>query len=182
LRSQAEALELGAKAARAAGRPALSLRASVLQQDDRAAHLFGAASQAGATDIVRNHQTYQLGLVLSWDATGPVRAGAKAAELGANGRSVRQAALATEERVGLEVRSALLQAGEARQRARVQEHAVAVAEEQARVARLAYREGMITGVELQGAELGLTAARFNRLRARLDAALALASLDFTLGE
>lgn len=82
----------------------------------------------------------------------------------------------------MEVRSALFNAKEARERAKVQTSAVAVAEEQARVARLAYREGLITSVELQGAELALTAARFNRLRAHLDAALAQANLKFTLGE
>jgi outer membrane protein TolC len=180
LRSQADALNLGAKAARASGRPFLSFRASITQQDDRAADVFNPDSQP--TDFLRNHQTYQAGLVLSWEATGPFRARAKAAEISANERSVRDAAKATEEQVALEVRSALFNAQEARERARVQTQGVAVAEEQARVARLAYREGLITSVELQEAELGLTAARFNRLRAHLDAALAQANLKFTLGE
>ena len=61
-------------------------------------------------------------------------------------------------------------------------HAVQVAEEQARVARLAYAEGVITSVEAQDAELGLTAARFALLRARLDAATARAELKFAVGE
>jgi outer membrane protein TolC len=182
LRSQAEALKLGAKAARASGFPVISFRASILQQDDLASNVFKSDSQVTPTDFLRNHQTYQVGLVLSWDVTGPLRARAKTAEISANERSVRYAEKATEEQAALQVRSALFNAKEARERAKVQTSAVAVAEEQARVARLAYREGLITSVELQGAELALTAARFNRLRAHLDAALARASLKFTLGE
>jgi outer membrane protein TolC len=182
LHSQAEALNLGAKAARAAGLPVLSFRSSILQQDDRAANLFNTGSQPTPTDIIKDHQTYQVGLVLSWDGTGPFRARAKAAEINANERSVRHSISATEEQVALEVRSVLFKAKEAQERAKVQISAVTVAEEQARVARLAYSEGLITSVELQGAELALTAARFNRLRAYLDVSLAQASLKFTLGE
>lgn len=182
LRSQADALKLGAKAARGSGLPVLSFRASILQQDDRASNVFKSDSQVPSTDFLRNHQTYQVGFVLSWDPTGPFRARAKAAEISANERSVRHAEKASEEQVSLEVRSALFNVREARERANVQTGAVAVAEEQARVARLAYREGLITSVELQGAELALTAARFNLLRARLDAALAQANLAFSIGE
>ena len=182
LHSQVDALTYGAKAARASGLPALSFRASILQQDDQASNVFRSDNRVVPTDFLRNHQTYQVGLVLSWDVTSPMRARAKAAEASANERAVRQMARATEEQVTLEVRSALFNIQEARERARVQTNAVVVAEEQARVARLAYREGMITSVELQGAELALTAARFNRIRANQDAASALANLKLTLGE
>jgi outer membrane protein TolC len=182
LHSQAEALNLGAKAARASGLPVLSFRSSILQQDDRAANLFNTGSQPTSSDIIKDHQTYQVGLVLSWDGTGPFRARAKAAEIDASERSVRHSISATEDQVALEVRSVLSKAKEAMERYKVQNSAVAVADEQAKVARLAYRESMITSVELQGAELALTAARFNQLRARLDIALAQANLKFTLGE
>jgi outer membrane protein TolC len=57
-----------------------------------------------------------------------------------------------------------------------------VAEEQARIARLAYREGVITSVEAEDAELALTAARFGVTRAAMDAALARAQLTFALGD
>ena len=180
LRSQADALNLGDKAARASGLPVLSFRANVSQQDDRALDVFKPGSQP--TDFLRNHQTYQAGMVLSWEPTGPFRARAKAAEISAHERSVRNVVRATEQQVALEVRSALFNTQEARDRIRVQTKAVGVAEEQARVARLAYQEGLITSVELQEAELALTAARFNRLRAQLDAALARANLRFTVGE
>ena len=182
LRSQSEALNFGVKAARASGLPVVSFRASILQQDDKGSNLFGSESPATPRDIVKDHRTYQVGLVLSWDTTGPFRVRAKAAELSATGRSVRQLTRAYEEQIALEVRSALLNTKEARDRAGVQDNAVVVAEEQARVARLAYKEGLITSVELQGAELALTAARFNRLRAHLDAAIARANMSLTLGE
>jgi outer membrane protein TolC len=79
------------------------------------------------------------------------------------------------------VRSALLSVREARERIDVEQRALTVAEEQARVARLAYREGLITSVEGQDAELALTAARFALLRARHDGALAEARLTLAMG-
>lgn len=182
LHGQAEALALGAKAVKAAALPALSFRATILQQDDQAANVFKRDSQVTPHDALRNHQTYQVGLALSWELAGPGRARAKASEIRANERSARDMTRATEEQVALEVRSALFNVQEARERAGVQINAVGVAEEQARVALLAYREGLITSVELQSAELALTAARFNRIRANLDATLALASLRLTLGD
>ena len=168
---QASALGLGARAMAAAARPALALRASITQQNDVAG------------DILRkNSQLYQAGLVVSWDAFEPLRARSKAAELRANERSARESQRAASEAVALEVRSALLSAREARERVDVEAHAVTVAEEQARVARLAYREGLITAVEAQDAELALTAARFALLSARHDGALAEARLTLAMGE
>jgi outer membrane protein TolC len=80
------------------------------------------------------------------------------------------------------VRAALGSAQEARERVAVQRRALAVAEEQVRIARLAYREGVITSVEAEDAELALTAARFQSTRAAADAALARAQLACALGE
>jgi outer membrane protein TolC len=64
----------------------------------------------------------------------------------------------------------------------VEARALAVAEEQARVSRLAYREGLATASEAQESELALTAARFSLLRARLDLAMARAQLMLAMGE
>ena len=60
--------------------------------------------------------------------------------------------------------------------------ALVTAEEQARVARLAYGEGAISALEARDADLGLTGARFALLRARLDLALAQARLRYAMGE
>ena len=171
LERQAEALDLAARAASAAARPALVLQASITQQNDIAAEVFG-----------KDSQLYNLGLAVTWDGFEPLRSREKVAELRATERSLRQSHRGRGEAVALEVRSALSSAREAQDRMRVQERAVQVAEEQARVARLAYGEGLITATEAQDAELALTAARFNVIRARHDAALALAQLRLSLGE
>ncbi len=169
-RRQLQALDLGSSAARAAGLPAVAFRASLTQQHDQAGQVFKGASQL-----------YTVGLAMSWDALEPSRARARAAELDAQGRALKHALRGQEEGVALEVRSALHRLKEARARLEVQQRAVAVATEQARIARLAYQEGVATSLEAQEAELALTAARFDQLRARTDGALAKAALELAVG-
>lgn len=167
----AGAAERRSAAAKASGLPALAFRAALTQQNDALSKAFQSDSQ-----------TYQVGLALTWDGTGPLRARARAAEQAAQARALRQDLRQAEQTLVLEVRTAWLKVREARERAAVEARAVAVAEEQARVARLGYREGVLTSVEAQEAELALTSARFNTLRAGLDAALAYESFRFALGE
>lgn len=171
LERQAEALALGAAATRAAARPSLALRASLTQQSDALGDVLGGDSRI-----------YQASLVVGWDALQPLRSRPRVEELRAQERAVREAHRGRAEAVALEVRSSLLAAREARGRVAVEARAVLVAEEQARVARLAYREGLVTASDAQEAELALTAARFDELRALLDAALADAQLQLALGE
>lgn len=171
LRLQSRAMGLGADAAKAAGLPAISLRASITQQHEDRSLVFR-----------RESQLYQVGLAITWDATGMARSRARAAELKAQQRSLQENLRWTESTVALEVRQARSSLKEARERVRVQGHAKAVAEEQARIARLAYREGTITAVEAQDAERALTQARLGALRAAADASLAKASLTLALGE
>jgi outer membrane protein len=168
---QADALALGAKATVASARPSLSFRATITQQNDAAGELFK-----------KDSQLYQANLVVAWDGVEAVRSRPKAEELRANERSVRETRRGTEDAVALEVRAALLSAREADDRVRVESRALAVAEEQARGSRLADREGLATASEAQESELALTAARFGRLRARLDLAMAHAQLALALGE
>jgi outer membrane protein TolC len=167
----AEAYGLGGEAAAASGKPALAFRASITQQNDAAGRMWNGSSRL-----------YQAGLALSWEGFSPLRAQARAAELRASGREARHRLRGAEEGVALEVRSALSSAREALERAEVQRRALGVAEEQARIARLAYREGVITSVEAEDAELALTAARYSLTRAEMDAALARAQLEFALGD
>lgn len=168
---QGEAATTRTRAARASGLPTLAFRAGLTQQNEAFAKAFQSDSQ-----------TYQVGLALTWDGTAPLRARARAAEQGAQARMLREELRQAEQGLVLEVRSAWLKVREARDREAVEARAVTVAEEQARVARLAYREGVLTSVEAQEAELALTAARFNTLRASLDAALAYEAFRFALGE
>jgi outer membrane protein TolC len=167
----AEAFTLGGEAATAASRPALGFRASLTQQNDAAGRMWNGASRL-----------YQAGFALSWEGFSPLRSNARAAELRASATEARHRLRGAEEGVALEVRMALSSAQEARERAEVQRRALAVAEEQVRIARLAYQEGVITSVEAEDAELALTAARFQVARAAMDAALTRAQLAFALGE
>ena len=168
---QARSAELGSQAAQASGLPAVAFRAGVTQQNDELSKAFNKSSQL-----------YQAGLAVTWEGFSPLRSRAKAAELKAQSTALRHGMKALESGVALEVRSALLNLREARERALLEARAVTVAEEQARVARLAYREGVLTSVEAQEAELALSSAKFKQIYAELDAALAHQSLRFAMGE
>jgi outer membrane protein TolC len=170
LRSQITAAHLAGDATRAARLPALVFRGQVTQQNAALGHVLD-----------HDSQIYALGMAVNWDLTQALRGGPAVAERRAAERGVRHAASASEAEAALEVRAALSSAREARERVAVQRRAVSVAEEQARVARLAYGEGVITSVEAQDAELGLRAARLALLRARLDAAIAGAEIEHALG-
>lgn len=171
LDQQAESIRLAAAALDGAALPAVAVRAEITQQNDSAA------------DVLRTHsQLYQVGVVLSWDAVEARRYKAKARELRANEHGIREMGHSARETVDLEVRSALLSAREAANRLDTEKRALVVAEEQARVARLAYREGLTTAVEAQDAELAFTATEFAVLRAALDLAVAQAQFRLALGE
>jgi outer membrane protein TolC len=168
---QAESLQLAARALDGAALPALAARADFTQQND------------AVEDVLRyGSRIYQVGLVLSWDAADAKRNKVRAREVRANERGVRELAHAKRESVDLEVRSALYSAQEAADRVETERRALTVAEEQARVARLAYREGLSTAVEVQDAELALTSTEFALLRAALDLAGAQAQLRLALGD
>ena len=171
LQGQAQALELSAQAAKASRLPVLSFRATVTQQNDVSSLVFR-----------KDSQSYSAGLALTWEGVSPFRARARVAELDAMARSAAQYHRSGEFSVALEVRTALLSVREARERVSVQQRAAVVAQEQARIARLAYREGTLSAVETQDAELSLTAARYALLRAGVDASLARSSLRLALGE
>ncbi len=170
-RSQAGIIRHTGDALEASRRPVLAARAQVTQQNSRLGEMLN-----------KDSQLYQVGLGLSWDVTKSIRGGAAVAEQRALERSVEQSLSASESQVALEVRNALISAREARERVDLQRRAVEVAEEQARVARLAYGEGAITAVEAQDAELSVTATRFALLQARLDLAEALAELRCAVGD
>ncbi len=170
-RRQVEALELGAQAVRASALPAMAFRASLTQQHDQPGRVFKGDSQL-----------YTVGLALTWDGLEPGRARAKAAELDAQVRALRHGLRGQEEAIALEVRGSLHRLREARERRTVQQRAIQVAEEQARIARLAYREGVATSLETREAELALSAAKFQHLRAQAEAAIAAAALKLALGE
>ncbi|MCU0241946.1 MAG: TolC family protein [Vicinamibacteria bacterium] len=171
LRHQVATARAAGDALQGARLPVVAVRADITQQNDAFDHIWK-----------KDSQIYSLGLAFSWDPLKALLGGAAMSAERATERAVAHSLKAAEQEAALAVRQALLQAQEAQTRIRVQQDALAVAEEQARIARLAYSEGVITAVEAQDAELGLTSTRFAVLRARFDAATALAELKYAIGE
>jgi len=79
------------------------------------------------------------------------------------------------------VRTAHLQVEDAQAQITLAATALRQAEEQARVSRLAYKEGVATAVEAQDAELALTRARYQVLATELARETALAQLGLAVG-
>lgn len=79
--------------------------------------------------------------------------------------------------ITLEVRSAYLSFGEAKDLLNVQQETVQQAEESLRIANLRYKNGLITNVELTDTELALTQAQTNYSNALNDYIIALAKLE-----
>lgn len=171
LHLQSNALGLSADASRANGLPSISLRASITQQHEDRSLVFR-----------RDSQLYQVGLAFTWDPTSRVRSSARTAELKAQQRGIQENIRGAESSIALEVQQALSTLKEARDRVRVQARAKAVAQEQARIARLAYLEGTITAVEAQDAERALSEACHGELKARANVIVAKASLNLAIGE
>jgi outer membrane protein TolC len=167
----AEAQQTGARAQRAAGLPSVSVVGSITQQN-------------GSWDglLQADNRTYLLGLALRWDGLARRRARAQAAATLAESRASQAQGRSLADQVELEVRNGWLRVQDALARVRLADTSLAQAEEQARVARLAYREGVTTAVEAQDAELDLSRARYQVLVAGLDRDLASAELALAVGE
>jgi len=169
--AQAKALRVGASAERASGLPSLNLRTAFTQASDHTDGFTQAASR-----------TYSLGLAVQWEALSSKRAQLRHADLTARAKAREAQAKSLEDQLTLEVRNARWKIENARSQVEVAQRALIQAEEQARVSRVAYQEGIRTAVELQGDEVALSDARYRKLTAHLDLGLAWASLHLALGE
>lgn len=169
--AQAKALRVGATAERASGLPTLNLRTTFTQASDHS---------EGFTQA--SNRSYSLGLALQWEALSSKRAQIRKADLMARARAQEAQSKSLEDQLTLDVRNARWKIENARAQADVAQRALLQAEEQARVSRVAYEEGIRTAVELQGDEVALSDARYRKLIAHLDLGLAWASLHLALGE
>ncbi|HJV48391.1 MAG TPA: TolC family protein [Geothrix sp.] len=169
--TQARALRVGANAERAAGLPSLSFRTTFTQSSD---HTEGFTQAA--------NRTYALGLAVQWEALASKRAQFRQADLAAKAKAQEAQSQSLEDQLALEVRHARWNIENARSQVEVAQRARLQAEEQARVSRVAYQEGIRTAVELQGDEVALSDARYRELSAHLDLGLAWASLRLALGD
>ncbi len=110
--------------------------------------------------------------------------GATAARIAAASAAIAQAKADYESArtaVELEVREAYARLGSARERAAAASDAVTSSDESARIARLRYREGVGTQLELQQAELLLAQSRLQLIQAQSDVAVQDARLRFAAG-
>ena len=171
LRREARALHVEADAQRASGRPTLNLVGNIAQQKDTAGGL-----------LQNENRTYFLGVALRWEGFSASRSRARGMERDAQAGERRAQGEALEDQIAHEVRTARLQLEDAQAQVALAGTSLAQAEEQARVARLAYREGVGTAVETQDAELALTRARYQVLATALARETALAQVRLALGE
>jgi len=169
--AQAEALRIGAAAEQAAGLPSLHFRTALTVASD---HTDG----LGQT----SNRTYAVGLALQWEALSSKRAQLRKADFSARARAQEAHTRSLEDQLTQDVRNQRWRIENARAQVDVAQRALLQAEEQARVSRLAYQEGIRTAVERQGDEVALSDARYRLIAARLDLGLAWASLRLALGE
>lgn len=169
--TQAKALRVGATAERASGLPTLNLRAAFTQAGDHAESF-----------TQTSNRTYALGLAVQWEALSSKRAQFRQADLDARARAQEAHTKSLEDQLDLEVRQARWKIENARAQVEVAQRALLQAEEQARVSRVAYQEGIRTAVERQGDEVALSDAHYRKLAAHLELGLAWASLRLAMGD
>jgi outer membrane protein len=178
-----------------AGRPELK----ILRDKARIADRSLALAMAGRLPTVAVTADYYAGsnrLSLDgdrWDKTFnaylvvglPIFDGFKTKSMIARSRSeIRQADLSIaqmEEGIELEVRSFLLDMQASLESLRSQEKNVGLAEEGLKIANDRYAQGVATNLDVMDAQLALTTARNNRIRALHDLSLAIAGLERSMG-
>lgn len=171
LDQQIQATALEASAWRSSGLPSLHLVGSLSQQSAPLGGWMGGRSRAT-----------HLGVAVRWEGFALPRSRARAAEREAQGREQAAHRRQLQDQVRSEVRNACLGLEDAQAQCALAETALRQAEEQARVARLAYTAGVVTAVEAQDAELALTRARHQKLHAALSRDLAWVALTHAVGE
>jgi outer membrane protein TolC len=134
-----------------------------------------------ATGLASETRSWRIGAGVSlnlWDA-GLIRSRVRGAQAG---REAAEAQLQREEqRVALEVRTALLNLREAEERRQTTAANVEQAQEALRIAQVRYRAGVGTNVEVTDAQVALIEAQTNQVNAEYDSLDAQAQLERALG-
>jgi len=125
--------------------------------------------------------SWTTGLALSLPLYDGGRTRARVAQTRVARRQVEIARSRLEDRIGLEVRSALLDLQEAVQKIRARDRTVAQAERGLAIAEVRFAGGMATQVEVLDAQLALTASRTHKVQATHDYAVALATIAYATG-
>ena len=126
--------------------------------------------------------SYLLGVGLEWNLFNGLGDRARVKEATANKRVLDRRLEVMEEGLSLEIEKAVVAVTTGRESLRVMAEWVDLAEENLRIIRARYLEGLTTVVELERAELALSNARLAWLRAVYDLRLAVARLKLITGE
>ncbi len=124
---------------------------------------------------------YAFNLVLSIPVFNGFSASAKMAEAKAAIREMEHLEKALVERVKFEVESAILTLNQARESLLSQGKNIEQAQESVRVAELSYSEGLATMLDVNSAQVALSEARINYLRALYEYTVSLAQLERAMG-
>jgi len=133
----------------------------------------------GGTSIIPEGWTFNVGL--EWELMAGGRRKYEVAEANAQLTSLEYQREDVDRLVELDVRQAFLRVKEAIAKIRAEKGTVALGLEGLRMAQLRFQEGVGTQVETLDAELALTSARTQLVRALRDYAVAAAALDKALG-
>jgi len=167
LAARARAARYRAEAARAAGRPDVSLQGEYAFEENRYRSPDGIAA---------------VGVGVRWNVLDGGRRSHEASALQWEAESLRRAQADAVSIVQLEVRQAWLDVNQTRRRLDVTRQALAQAEENLRVATNRYRAGLAISTEVLDAESLRTQAYGNHCQATYDAALAWLELQYATGQ
>jgi len=125
--------------------------------------------------------TWDIGISLSFDIWNWGQTRSQASQAEAQLAQARDARKLLSDQAVLEVTQSRLALGQARQKTRVAGQAVAQAEENLRITRERFRQGVALNSDVLDAELALLQAKINRTQAAIDLVLAQARLQKALG-
>jgi outer membrane protein len=118
----------------------------------------------------------------AWSAFTGWRKTGRVDETAAQLRTARAATASREQQIHLEIRSALSQLDSARQRRQLSDLIVREAQESLNLVSERYRVGQASAVDVTDAQVALTQAQGDRVRARFDCQTAVAQLKHAIGE
>jgi outer membrane protein TolC len=127
------------------------------------------------------YDTWDIGISLSFDIWNWGKTRSQASQAEAQLAQARDARKLLSDKAVLEVTQSRLALGQARQKIGVAGQAIAQAEENLRITRERFRQGVALNTDVLDAEVALLQAKINRTQAAIDLVLAQAMLQKALG-
>ncbi len=166
LSEQASALQHQAKAQRAETKPQFAASAGYVYAENQ---------------VLNDDDLWAAGVAMRWTPFDGGRTRHRVKRLTLQAQAVTEQRAHAESLIGLQVRQSWLDVGETKKRLSVTEKAVAQAQENLRVAKNRYQNGIGTNTEVLDAETLRTASQSNHNNARYDVALARVRLARAVG-